>query len=253
MESPPEQIEGARTICWVALDRQQLSTDSAGRCWDKGTPVGPTAGLAICRDEKDGGFYLFCCDETWNTIADTCHNTLEQGQGQAEVEFPGTLAAWRVLGHRDRHSPLRLASLLLPELKLFKNEYNAKKAYQAATKIKWRQFVCVFLLMSIILGCALLALAYHWRNSLQLLWLDLLFRVVLYTFPCAAALLLANYWFREPTRRVLREHLQAEGIPICFKCGYNLRGQAEPRCPECSTEFDQELLQKTADHAEHSG
>lgn len=28
----------------------------------------------------------------------------------------------------------------------------------------------------------------------------------------------------------------------CRKCGYNLRGLTEPRCPECSTEFDPSTL-----------
>ncbi|MFO0838851.1 MAG: hypothetical protein U1D55_10015 [Phycisphaerae bacterium] len=38
---------------------------------------------------------------------------------------------------------------------------------------------------------------------------------------------------REPLRRVLREHLIARGVPICIRCGYDLRGQVGARCPEC--------------------
>jgi hypothetical protein len=34
-------------------------------------------------------------------------------------------------------------------------------------------------------------------------------------------------------RRNLREQLIARGVPICLHCGYDLRGQIEPRCPEC--------------------
>ena len=29
---------------------------------------------------------------------------------------------------------------------------------------------------------------------------------------------------------------------LCLKCGYNLRGLIEPRCPECATEFDPAIL-----------
>jgi hypothetical protein len=32
------------------------------------------------------------------------------------------------------------------------------------------------------------------------------------------------------------------GRPKCRKCGYDLRGQREPRCPECGTEFDEAIL-----------
>jgi hypothetical protein len=32
------------------------------------------------------------------------------------------------------------------------------------------------------------------------------------------------------------------GWPLCRQCGYDLRGQTEPRCPECGTPFDVDLL-----------
>lgn len=32
------------------------------------------------------------------------------------------------------------------------------------------------------------------------------------------------------------------GRPKCSKCGYDLRGQRKTRCPECGTEFDEDLL-----------
>ena len=44
-------------------------------------------------------------------------------------------------------------------------------------------------------------------------------------------------------RSIVRRHLQAKGILICVKCGYNLKGQTEPRCPECGVPFDAGLLQ----------
>jgi hypothetical protein len=39
----------------------------------------------------------------------------------------------------------------------------------------------------------------------------------------------------ETFRRLLREQLVARGVAICVACGYDLRGQIEPRCPECGT------------------
>jgi len=41
-------------------------------------------------------------------------------------------------------------------------------------------------------------------------------------------------WMRVYVRQYLKDH----GIPICQKCGYDLRGQGSPRCPECGTAFD---------------
>ncbi len=53
-------------------------------------------------------------------------------------------------------------------------------------------------------------------------------------------------WWRPTFRQSLREQLVEAGIAVCLKCGYDLRGQTEPRCPECGTTFDERLL--TPDH-----
>lgn len=49
------------------------------------------------------------------------------------------------------------------------------------------------------------------------------------------------FWWHQ-CRRYLRERLIARGVPICLKCGYDLRGQVEPRCPECGTPCNAELI-----------
>jgi hypothetical protein len=48
--------------------------------------------------------------------------------------------------------------------------------------------------------------------------------------------------FRKRIQRSLRSQLVARGTPICVECGYDLRGQLEPRCPECGKAFDQSLI-----------
>ena len=47
------------------------------------------------------------------------------------------------------------------------------------------------------------------------------------------------YAWRRKIRQSLREQLRLLGIPVCEKCGYDLRGSIEvARCPECGTPFD---------------
>jgi hypothetical protein len=46
-----------------------------------------------------------------------------------------------------------------------------------------------------------------------------------------------NALYRGPLRRWRRRRRG-----LCHKCGYNLRGLTESRCPECSTEFDPSTL-----------
>jgi hypothetical protein len=48
---------------------------------------------------------------------------------------------------------------------------------------------------------------------------------------------------RHRVRLDLRERLVALGVPVCLHCGYDLRGQTDPRCPECGRPFDAALLQ----------
>ena len=53
----------------------------------------------------------------------------------------------------------------------------------------------------------------------------------------------ATWFWGRRFHRFLRERLLALGVPVCLKCGYDLRGQTEPRCPECGTPFDPALIQ----------
>ena len=43
--------------------------------------------------------------------------------------------------------------------------------------------------------------------------------------------------FRNDVRRRLHDKLLERGIRTCVKCGYDLRGQIELRCPECGAAF----------------
>ncbi|MBA3770700.1 MAG: hypothetical protein H0X08_09455 [Blastocatellia bacterium] len=59
-----------------------------------GTLMGPSSGLAICQYDNEDSFYLFGCDEDWNSVTDTWHATVEEAKEQAEFEYEGVAATW---------------------------------------------------------------------------------------------------------------------------------------------------------------
>ena len=60
--------------------------------------------------------------------------------------------------------------------------------------------------------------------------------------PVGCFTLLYIWLLRTRVRKSLRRLLLEDGIPICLKCGYDIRGLSTPRCPECGEEFDPALL-----------
>lgn len=54
-------------------------------------------------------------------------------------------------------------------------------------------------------------------------------------------------------RRRLREMIAARGVRICVNCGYDLRGQVEPRCPECGRADSGAAAQAVNGGATHGG
>jgi hypothetical protein len=59
-----------------------------------------------------------------------------------------------------------------------------------------------------------------------------------------AAVLGALVWYLLLSPSALRASRKRQGL--CVKCGYDLRGQTEPRCPECNTPFDRLGLRVTS-------
>jgi len=51
--------------------------------------------LAICKYTGVNGFYLFYCDESWEEINDSYHETIDEAKKQAEFEYTGTKNDWR--------------------------------------------------------------------------------------------------------------------------------------------------------------
>ncbi len=146
---------------------------------------------------------------------------------------------------------LLLYRWVFPELKLFNSPRKQNSAFFHARKIikgnRWLT-VCGALLS---VSCAFLL---YWCNFLPdfqdpfFIPCFLAFAILSYRVYVAVLILI----MRHRVRLFLRQELVAQGLAICVECGYDLRGQVEPRCPECGTPFDPRLLQSTPPSAVES-
>jgi hypothetical protein len=53
--------------------------------------------LAIGQYAGETAYYLFGCDDAWNTLTDTRHETLEDALRQAEFEYEGVSQTWKIV------------------------------------------------------------------------------------------------------------------------------------------------------------
>jgi len=131
-----------------------------------------------------------------------------------------------------------------PELLFFPTEEEREAAYEQAKKQAghYRWYVLVCLVLTIVIRHLLKALVLARCNVSESL-LD----GVLWIVTVAGASYAALYLLRNRVTRSLRRQLIERGVPICFRCGYDLRGQDRPRCPECGQPFDERLLKAKPD------
>lgn len=116
------------------------------------------------------------------------------------------------------------------ELELFGTADECRGAWMRATmKSGFGPWTIVFAL------CAGLPAYYYLFPALRLS--PLLFPVLIIGCWLACVMM-----FRGRIQRCLRKELRQRGCAICIKCGYDLRGQVEPRCPECGSPFDANLV-----------
>jgi hypothetical protein len=94
MKIPPKEIGGGRVICFTPIDERHRHT---GNCRQivAGVLQGPAAGLAICQCAGEDCYYLFGCDNDWNTVTDNWHQTIDEALEQAEFEYEGVSQTWQ--------------------------------------------------------------------------------------------------------------------------------------------------------------
>jgi hypothetical protein len=94
MGQAPRQIDGAKVLCFTPIDERHRPTDNCKQIV-KGAVQRPASGLAICQYEGDDCYYLFGCGIAWDSVTDTCHQTMEEAKSQAEFEYVGVSATWQ--------------------------------------------------------------------------------------------------------------------------------------------------------------
>ncbi|MBC7900569.1 MAG: hypothetical protein H7070_11020 [Saprospiraceae bacterium] len=89
----PKQVSNANVVAYTVIDERHRHT---GNCEQivAGVLMGAALGLAICQYDGETSFYLFGCDENWDVLTDTWHETLADAKEQAEFEYDGISATW---------------------------------------------------------------------------------------------------------------------------------------------------------------
>jgi hypothetical protein len=98
MRPCPSNIAGAKVVCYTPIDRRRRHTGNTRQIVNDQV-LGPAKGLAICQHAGDEAFYLYGCDQHWNPLSDTWHQSLLEAQRQAEFEYAGITETWLPFEH----------------------------------------------------------------------------------------------------------------------------------------------------------
>jgi hypothetical protein len=127
---------------------------------------------------------------------------------------------------------------ILPELGLFDDDTERRNAFRRATRglpLTIRSVGLVVLLLSAVGAVLCIILALLGIPDRVQRWVVVPLAGV---WGAPAIVYGLAYMWRRRIRQSLRQQLRLLGIPLCEKCGYDLRGSIESaRCPECGTPF----------------
>ena len=123
-----------------------------------------------------------------------------------------------------------IVSRLFPELDRLPTEKARRKAFSTAmfeVTTRWRYWALVAGIVAVSVytqfSVARLGVSMAWRGIVR--W-----AIVAGTVLACWGLILS---FKRTIRRTLWRALADSGVPCCQSCGYDLRGIAHGRCPEC--------------------
>lgn len=92
MKHPPTKIDGARVLWWAST--AGIAKTDACTFRDGDRVQNSFAALAIAQYDGASGYYLFLCDESWETQNDTDHLTVHEARKFAEALYPEVSIRW---------------------------------------------------------------------------------------------------------------------------------------------------------------
>lgn len=131
-----------------------------------------------------------------------------------------------------RYRPLY--GLILPELALFASYRDRTRAFGRASTSFHGTAWFALLFVGMQMGLLMFLRRSPWLGSASFMRFTTVFLAALLALYFVGSVVFCCL-FRERLRRSLRQQLVEGGRAICVQCGYDLRAQAEPRCPECGS------------------
>ena len=80
----PSQVDGANVIAFATLPRETASAGTEHQVFGETVSL---SGLLLGQYNGSSQIYLFYCDEHWNVITDTLHDSVDEAVEQARFEF----------------------------------------------------------------------------------------------------------------------------------------------------------------------
>jgi hypothetical protein len=91
---PPPAIASNRLLCYAILDKSVGFTRGHGLQFVDGEDIGKVPLLAICESRVPSEVLLNFCEQGWNSIAVSVHDSAANAKRRAERIYPGTAGRW---------------------------------------------------------------------------------------------------------------------------------------------------------------
>lgn len=143
----------------------------------------------------------------------------------------------------SKKHPLNITLAGLPEMDYFESDEKREAALAQIAKEAGRPTTWGYWTAVILLATAAICTGQFIKWLLRYVnWPDELEDMFSILVVVAVAVVLIRRFHRQGFPAMLRQKLIEQGVPMCLKCGYSLRGleAGTTRCPECGTEINEE-------------